>query len=163
MNIERKLAQQNHQLYFEAGVPCIRGHLSKRYVSTGGCVACMKEKSDTDNYREIQKRYYQKSKLRRIATSLAWKRSHPKERLGYRLKQYGITVDEYDKMILKQNSKCSICQETLLRDRSTVVDHCHDSGKVRGILCSNCNCAIGHLKNSHILATSAANYLRGFF
>lgn len=52
---------------------------------------------------------------------------------------YGITVSEYDALCKKQDSKCSICNKTC----KLVVDHCHSTGIVRGLLCNHCNSALG--------------------
>ncbi len=81
--------------------------------------------------------------------------------------KYGISIEEYDRMLEAQGNVCAICK---LPERATnkrsgrvhnlAVDHCHDSGKVRGLLCSNCNTAIGLLKENADLFQSAVNYLK---
>jgi hypothetical protein len=62
-------------------------------------------------------------------------------------RMYGITQQDYDKMLLEQNNQCAICGTTEPKGRHTsnyfVVDHCHNSGKVRKLLCHNCNTALG--------------------
>lgn len=57
-----------------------------------------------------------------------------------RLKKYGLTQEEYLGKLIAQNGKCAICKNLM---RSPCVDHAHDSGKVRSLLCSNCNRALG--------------------
>jgi hypothetical protein len=64
------------------------------------------------------------------------------------LKKYGITVDEYESMHDAQNGLCAICKkpETKTNQYGKIrlaVDHCHESGKNRGLLCMNCNRALG--------------------
>jgi len=62
----------------------------------------------------------------------------------YNLKQYGISLDGYNKIFQKQQGKCAICgihQSELYR--SLDVDHNHNSGKVRGLLCNSCNMKLG--------------------
>lgn len=81
------------------------------------------------------------------------------------LKKYGITIDEFNEMLEKQKSLCAICflPETRLNRAGKLnqlsVDHCHDTGKIRGLLCSKCNFAIGHLNNKPELCINAFNYL----
>lgn len=65
------------------------------------------------------------------------------ENMFYR---YGITREQYNLMLVKQNFSCAIC-ETYQSDlpKALSIDHCHESGVVRGLLCSKCNHAIGLL------------------
>lgn len=73
--------------------------------------------------------------------------------------KYGLTPEEYEVMKQRQNGRCAICgteSEELLH-----VDHCHETGKVRGLLCRPCNCGIGHLREDVDVMLSAIAYLRG--
>lgn len=67
------------------------------------------------------------------------------------LKQtYGISLEQYAEMLQEQNSKCDVCgkeHEEVTKKRLNV-DHCHTTGKVRGLLCANCNTALGLLKEN---------------
>lgn len=81
-------------------------------------------------------------------------------------KQFGITLDEYDAMLKKQNFVCAICgeKETAINSKTkkTVdlsVDHCHETGKIRGLLCSKCNTGLGLFKDSKDLLQKAIDYL----
>lgn len=79
-----------------------------------------------------------------------------------KLKQnYGITPEQYNKMLIEQNHKCAICgkDETEVHLNRLYVDHCHASGAVRGLLCHHCNFAIGMLQDSVENAMNAAAYL----
>jgi len=81
------------------------------------------------------------------------------------LKHYNITLDEYHDMLEKQNSVCAICgKPEFVKDnngktRSLAVDHDHATGEVRGLLCTNCNKALGHIQDSPTLLQSALAYL----
>lgn len=82
-------------------------------------------------------------------------------------KQYGIGLDEYNQMLKEQDGKCKICENEEVainpqtkEPRRLAVDHCHSTGKVRGLLCSKCNTAIGALKDSVELLGKAILYLR---
>lgn len=70
---------------------------------------------------------------------------------------YGITLDDYNKLFEKQNGRCAICSKT--QERTLHVDHCHSSGRVRGLLCQKCNMAIGLLHDSADLLKKAVKYL----
>lgn len=79
-------------------------------------------------------------------------------------REYGITLVEYEAMVESQSNTCKICGESETRTRAGVivslsVDHCHETGEVRGLLCSNCNVAIGLLKHEPRLIHSALTYL----
>jgi len=96
----------------------------------------------------------------------AWQ-SHPNNRdkvsairRKYKLKSdYGITPEEYDVMSKKQGGCCGICKLPGTKGRRLAVDHCHEKGVVRGLLCTNCNTAIGSLKEAPKNFASALRYL----
>lgn len=72
---------------------------------------------------------------------------------------YGISVQEVLDMLEKQDNKCAICAEEFLERRHTVVDHCHRTGKFRGMLCRKCNVGIGQLRDSSEIVYKAYKYL----
>ena len=74
-------------------------------------------------------------------------------------KNYGITLEQYNVLVIKQNNKCAICGSDN-RGKDLFVDHNHITGKIRGLLCSTCNFAIGLLKDDPILCDTMAAYLR---
>ena len=76
------------------------------------------------------------------------------------MKNFNLSIDEYNKILDGQNGCCAICktpQSELTRELS--VDHNHDTGEIRGLLCSNCNRGIGHLKDDITILQSAISYL----
>mgnify|MGYP001559273367 CR=1 FL=1 len=80
----------------------------------------------------------------------------------YYWKRQGITltVEEHDKMLAEQNGCCKICGEFRLPEqRVLVVDHNHETGKIRGLLCHPCNMGIGQLKDSVDVLRKAILYL----
>lgn len=81
-------------------------------------------------------------------------------RMNYR-KKYGITLERYDEMLAAQGGVCAICAQPEQRKETAnlAVDHCHATGEVRGLLCSNCNRAIGLLADDPERLRSAAEYL----
>jgi len=78
------------------------------------------------------------------------KRSHCKEcrRDFLYKKRYGITVKDYNDMRDKQNDKCGICgkEEYTGRGKYWHIDHCHDTGEVRGLLCNHCNTSLSMIE-----------------
>lgn len=76
--------------------------------------------------------------------------------------RYGITQDDYDKKLAEQKGTCAICKQPKLRhkDRVLAVDHCHASGKFRGILCTKCNTGIGLFGDDIIRLEDAIKYLK---
>ena len=76
------------------------------------------------------------------------------------LKRFGITEDDYNDMYNAQMGLCAICHKPE-NGIKLAVDHCHDSGKVRGLLCKRCNMGIGLLGDSPDTLISAAMYLKG--
>lgn len=68
---------------------------------------------------------------------------------------YGITVQQENEMWAAQGGRCAICG----RRRKLVVDHCHDSGVVRGLLCRECNTGLGHLGDTPAGLRRALRYL----
>jgi hypothetical protein len=76
------------------------------------------------------------------------------------LLRYGLTRSEYSDLLDGQDGGCAVCHKTPDPDkRAMPVDHCHKTGKVRGILCHNCNTAAGLLGDSPGTARQLAAYL----
>jgi hypothetical protein len=74
--------------------------------------------------------------------------------------RYGLTVEEYNQMFADQNGGCAICgtHQSELK-RKLAVDHDHETGKIRGLLCSHCNAGIGQFKDNVSLMGFAIDYL----
>jgi len=77
--------------------------------------------------------------------------------ISHRRREYGLTEEEYNNMVLSQNNMCAICNKP--NDRTLHIDHEHVTGKVRGLLCSNCNLGIGLLQEDLIILNRAIKYL----
>lgn len=84
------------------------------------------------------------------------------------LKRYGITPEDKEKMIENQGYKCAICGEEIFLFRDTKnkkkdiahVDHDHKTGKVRGLLCQECNSGLGKFRDNTDYLLSAISYLK---
>ena len=74
-----------------------------------------------------------------------------------RLKKYGLTIEKYQEMLDRQNNACAICKKEF---GQVYVDHCHETGIVRGLLCLKCNTGIGLLEDSIVNLENAIKYLQ---
>lgn len=78
------------------------------------------------------------------------------------LNTFGITLDDYNKILTFQDYKCAICESTNSGDKQAknfYVDHDHETGIVRGLLCSQCNLALGKFKDKPAILRRAADYV----
>ncbi len=142
-NTLRLIAKVNGEMFYTRTKSCKNGHF-KRYVITDKCVICSangKAKSKKEN-------------------PIHAKKQKTKHHLKF---SYGITIEEYEALLLKQNNLCFICQEPETATikgmiKKLAVDHCHSTKKVRGLLCLNCNMGIGKFKHNPELLRNAALY-----
>ena len=99
-----------------------------------------------DKEKENRIKYLIKNREKILEKQRKYNKENPLKRKNAILKNvYGITLDDYNKMFEEQKGKCAICnrhQNELIRKLS--VDHCHRTNKVRGLLCKNCNVALGY-------------------
>lgn len=73
-----------------------------------------------------------------------------------RMEKYNLSEEEFTAFLVQQNGLCAICGDQM---RRPAVDHCHEGGQVRGLLCSPCNTGLGHFKDDPIRLQAAINYL----
>lgn len=71
-------------------------------------------------------------------------------------REYGISLEDYEAMFAGQDGCCKICKTS---GEDLVVDHCHETGIVRGLLCNNCNWGLGNFKDNVDFLESAEGYL----
>ena len=102
--------------------------------------------------------------LRKVYKTDRYKNKKRNERY---MKMYGITLDDYNELAIKQHNVCAICKqaETILdyrtnQLRNLAVDHCHATGKVRGLLCNSCNNMLGRSNDDITILANAIEYLR---
>lgn len=100
--------------------------------------------------------------------SVLWKEQNKQHIAEYNTKykrkyNYGLEHTQYEELLSNQNYRCAVCN-THKEDlkRGLVVDHCHTTGKYRGLLCHSCNVAIGMLKESEDNFMAAISYLRSY-
>jgi hypothetical protein len=88
--------------------------------------------------------------------------ARPMQRANHLKREYGLTVEQFDTMSKAQDHTCLICDNVNTGERSGLplfVDHDHTTGQVRGLLCHNCNVAIGSMRDDPELLHKAAEYL----
>lgn len=97
-----------------------------------------------------------KTKKKRRLQNKRWKIKNPeKVRASMFKTRYGAPFSLFKSMLKKQRGKCAICRT----EKAIHTDHCHKTGKIRGVLCQNCNFAIGLMKDSCKRLRSAIKYL----
>lgn len=89
------------------------------------------------------------------------KRIYASARAGALMNMYGLTLMEYDRMLAEQDYHCAICPCLPVNapKQRLNVDHHHATGTVRGLLCANCNIALGHFREDPELMRNAIAYL----
>jgi len=113
-----------------------------------------------EEYSQSRKEYYQKNKERILSQVKKYRDNNIdaiKDR--NRVKNYGLVLGDFDKMIISQDNKCCICNKELGVGKEIAIDHCHTSGNVRGILCSGCNLMLGMAYDDIEIFKSAILYL----
>jgi hypothetical protein len=115
---------------------------------------------DCERNKAISFRILQPEQYKAIKDRNAAKRKYQQKNRTL-TKNYGISLDKYMALLSSQNGGCAICHATESDcGRQLCVDHDHASKKIRGLLCGNCNRAIGYLKDSVERIQAAAEYLK---
>ncbi len=130
----------------------------------GHCKSC-----DSDWHRAN----YIRNKARIDARNKAWQKAN-KERYdtaidnASMIKRYGFSRSQYDALLSKQLGVCAICGSATVRRKNgkrLIIDHMHDTGAVRGLLCHPCNIGLGSFSDNPETLQKAINYLksRGYY
>lgn len=115
----------------------------------GHCKACERARATRDNAMRQERDPKRVATLRRAAARRK------------RLRQYGLTEQDYERMLIEQDGKCAICgaEEPGAWGGSMPVDHDHETGKVRKLLCHNCNGGLGQFGDDPDRLLAAAIYV----
>jgi hypothetical protein len=93
-----------------------------------------------------------------------YNKKYPHKRREIKLRnKYGVSLEEYDRMVCRQGNRCAICKsEPTDRELGAklYIDHDHRTGKVRGLLCSDCNHGLGMFRDEIARLQQAVRYLR---
>jgi len=107
-----------------------------------------------------KKTYYLVNKERFNELSRKYHQTHKQERaIKLLMKRYGITYSELETLYVKQCGRCAICGWFFKTRKQMHIDHNHETGKVRGLLCEDCNHGVGCFRDSSVTCMSAAFYL----
>lgn len=160
------------------GSPCKRCGLTEKYSSGQNCVACVKERTGKRGP-EVWRRYAASDKgkktraiFRKTSTHKAiqnrWAAKggraaeYQRNKLQYKdtflRKRYGISIEDYKRMHEHQDGLCAICKG-LPQKKGLSVDHNHQSGKVRALLCSRCNTALGLVDENKTILKTMIQYI----
>lgn len=108
--------------------------------------------------RELSAIYREKNREKLNERARVRYHSHREEELDrIRMRKYGISGEMFRELTKKQKGKCPICSRLLLKNPS--VDHDHNSGKIRGLICNKCNLSIGNAGDSPKILRALADYL----
>lgn len=131
------------------------------------CKACERsrkkeyEKNNQEKIRQKRKVYKKNNKEKHKVNAKKYYERYPEKVRALRLKNsYNLTLDQYNKMLEMQNKSCAICRRHSSEFKRTLsVDHDHETGEVRGLLCSPCNTAIGLFRENLVIIKLAASYI----
>lgn len=173
--------------YF-TGKPCKKGHITIRAVVNGTCYGCIYERNaiykvkNSDKIKKKKAEWHQLTKDKRQQYGKEY-RARNKERLRIKRHEYlerrranylrhklevryGLTKEQHEKLVVVSNGQCQICkgrelkQNTIGVYNNLSVDHDHQTGKVRGLLCNRCNTALGFFADDVNLLEAAVSYLK---
>lgn len=114
-----------------------------------------------EKHKKNNRVWYQNNKQKNKDRSDKWKEENPAKYREWNLKRrFGISLEEYDTILYSQGCCCAICG--IHRDyinEHLSVDHCHSSGKIRGLLCKSCNSGLGFFQDDLEIMNKALKYL----
>jgi len=167
--IEKDLSEFNNSKLSEDGKhrwcrECQSSYNKDYYIKNKDLIIPKVEKYYLDNiekYRDKRKEKYNSNKEYFKDNAKKYIKNNPNKHRQYQFKsRYGIDYKEWERLNELQNGKCKICgivgNDT---KRYLMLDHCHTTGKVRGLLCNKCNLALGHFKDSIEIMKKAILYL----
>lgn len=148
---------------------CIN-HNDKKVYCKGLCRKCY-EKQLIDKNPEY--------KIRQLENSRRWSRENPerkkeydkkrREKVGNQTKKrftsylktkFNMSYEQYEDLTNSQNNKCKICGRPPSKNKKLHLDHCHTTGKVRGLLCAQCNWYLGFIDKDYTIIEKIINYLK---
>ena len=149
-----KICNKCHQ---EKDITDFDRHPDCKFGVSGVCKKCKNtSRKEQDRLHPERKKKWRKQ---------SYQKNKDKAKEQYLVYHYGINLKEFEYLLQKQNNLCAICQksETVKHQSGTPkqlsVDHDHETGKIRGLLCYNCNRGIGHLQDNVEILKSAISYL----
>lgn len=146
--------------------PVVTARGKKRYSSY--CTDCINgyardfRSKDVAAFRQKANLYYQANAERKRELARRWRANAGVQRAYNLRSQYGISLDDYQVLLDKQQGVCAVCKKPPQGKRKFLaVDHDHQTGKIRGLLCTTCNVGLGALQDNPDLLRAALVYLEG--
>ena len=161
---ENREARAAYKLAWQRAAPERKKEYQRRYHEKRKAMIAALPQEQQDEIRSKQKAIgrasYERNRETHLRIARETNRRNPDGRWAARiLLVYGLTVEQYGTILASQGGVCAICQGPG-KDRHLAVDHCHQTGVVRGLLCRPCNTAIGQLGDTAEHLQRAADYLR---
>lgn len=134
---------------------------------TGQCKECVKDKirkfykKNPGRSKQYSRRYRAENRERHLSNCRAWHHANKHKIKDRWLRQYGLTGEQFRAMNEMQRGLCAICSRPPRSGKRLNVDHCHATGKVRGLLCTRCNTALGAFGDTAEMLTVALLYVQG--
>lgn len=123
--------------------------------------------NNPEGRKEHSRKYSQKHKVRLHEKCREWRAANPERvlelDLKYRLENHGMTIGDYEKLLLAQDGRCAICGVDVCElSERLCIDHNHDTGRVRGLLCRQCNWILGRTRKDPDMLSASAAYLERY-
>lgn len=126
-------------------------------------------RKETPEFKEQQQQHYLQNKDEILRKNKLWKEANEEkykatDRRGHLRRTYGISLEQYEELLDKQNGSCFVCERPQhMFNLKLAVDHDHKTGEIRGLLCSHCNQKIIGRERRPEIFKRAAQYLEGPF
>ena len=161
-NIEDK--KKNSNEYYKKNKDRIKSYIKEwEKLNPEKVKLYAKRKRVSRKIRGAERIYYSNNKERIRENRKRFEKKSADKIKNRRLKEkYGITLDVYNDMLKKQNNSCAVCEVVFCKGIYPQVDHCHDTGKIRGLLCKRCNMLEGFLLKKDELIKKIEAYRNSF-
>ncbi len=139
--------------------------LDQFYDGQAKCKECCKAASRArhalikDEFNEFRRTDPNYKAKRRERNNAAYAADPQRFLLRQKCNRVGITIEQYEAMLVAQKNECAICREPFEDTFKTHLDHDHETGEVRGVLCYGCNLGLGHMKDDSKRLRAAADYI----
>lgn len=144
--------REHRKKHIDRYIEVERAYVKRNIEKVRECnkLAARKKRAENrDEYRKKQREYYAKNADKRRTQASDW----------FLRNKYGLTREAYEVMKSAQDGVCAICSRTCKTGRELAVDHCHATGRIRGLLCSKCNRGLGIFEDSREFLERAIAYL----
>ena len=123
------------------------------------CTKCKKTKPLTEFSKSKKEKQYVQYRCKEC--NKVYREQRKEHVKDYHLRRsFGLSLADYQKMFDEQQGVCKICNESDINNKKLAVDHCHTTGKIRGLLCGSCNRGLGYFRDNEDLLIKAATYLK---